>query len=224
MKRKGFTLVELLIVVSLIIILVTAVLVLLNPMQQINKAKDSQKISDLDLLKKTFEDFYNDHNCYPKTVEACYPSNQSGYNPLINTKCYICGSQLNSPTLSPYLRSLPCDPNQPKKKYLYYIQGNANCPSSFKIYSDFNLSDSPISVDVGCGFGGCGIPTGYGYDYGVSSGNVSLDFSHNFFCLTKTNTCDNCLSLSNCSETPTCLKIYGTFDICCQENPEAVGC
>lgn len=50
-KNKGFTLLELLIVISIIAILSVALVIVLNPAETLRKARDSQRISDLNTLK-----------------------------------------------------------------------------------------------------------------------------------------------------------------------------
>ena len=49
--HRGFTLVELLIVIAIISILAFAVILILNPAEILRKARDTQRISDLDTLK-----------------------------------------------------------------------------------------------------------------------------------------------------------------------------
>ena len=49
--KKGFTLLELLIVIGILAILSTTVILVINPAQLLKKARDSQRISDLNTLK-----------------------------------------------------------------------------------------------------------------------------------------------------------------------------
>ena len=51
-KNKGFTLLELLIVIAIIAILSVALVIVLNPSEAIKKSRDSQRISDVNTLKK----------------------------------------------------------------------------------------------------------------------------------------------------------------------------
>lgn len=158
---------EILIVVSLLVLLAIALLYLLDPFTQIKKSQDSKRKTELSSLNKVLEDWYNDKNCYPKVEEICYDTADS------NNSCHICGTESSSPTFSPYLSRLPCDPIHPTKKYLYQTDGSS-CPGWYIVYTLLaNNKDSAIS-EVGCQ-NGCG-PTGnVNYNYFISSANVILE-------------------------------------------------
>lgn len=50
-KNKGFTLLELLIVIAIIAVLATVVVLILNPVEILRKSRDAQRVSDLNTLK-----------------------------------------------------------------------------------------------------------------------------------------------------------------------------
>ena len=145
--KNGFSLSEILLVVAIIAILVA--MALFNYKTQIHKGFDKKRKDHLARLKIAFEDYYNDHNCYPDST-------------LITT--FTCeGQQLN-----PYMQAVPCDPRG--SQYIYDNDGTT-CPQWFEIYTNLEYFQDEIINDIGCQ-SGCG--SGNDYNYGVSSSNVSV--------------------------------------------------
>ena len=66
-KTKGFTIVELLIVIVVIGILATLVLVTFTGIQQ--KARDSKRKTDLGAVQATLETYYSSNNTYPTKTQ-----------------------------------------------------------------------------------------------------------------------------------------------------------
>lgn len=69
-NKKGFTLVELLIVIALIGILVIAVLSAINPLEQINRARDTAFKNDTEALLSSLDRYYTFNQSLPWTVLA----------------------------------------------------------------------------------------------------------------------------------------------------------
>ncbi|NCO11973.1 prepilin-type N-terminal cleavage/methylation domain-containing protein, partial [Candidatus Pacearchaeota archaeon] len=111
MKNRGFTLIEVLIVVAVLAILIIMAL-LLTP-RQLEKARDGQRKSDLQKIKIAFEDYYNDNGCYPS---ADVLHNCGGVSP-------------SDHELSPYLQNIPCDPKD-QSYYLYLPFDNSSGPGT----------------------------------------------------------------------------------------------
>src|SRR4030042_895204 len=63
--RKGFTLVELLIVIAIITILVTIVLIAIRPETVINQSNDTKTRSELNQIKIALQMYYNENKAYP---------------------------------------------------------------------------------------------------------------------------------------------------------------
>lgn len=72
-KESGITLTELLIVLAFIAFMAVAILVALNPAVQLGKARDARRKSDLNKLKNLLEDYYNDNDCYPPSLNQLAP-------------------------------------------------------------------------------------------------------------------------------------------------------
>lgn len=120
-RHKGYTLTEILIVVSIIVILGIILLVGINPMQQLFKGYDSRRRADLNKIKIALEAYYADHECYPK-----FPLEDSMKRPT-----YEC----NSNFLKPYLNEMPCDPNTKQPYLIYYTPQGDVCPQGFAVYA-----------------------------------------------------------------------------------------
>lgn len=63
----GFTLIELLTVIGILGVLASGLLVIINPLAQLQKARDAQRKSDLGQIQKALEVYYQDTNAYPAT-------------------------------------------------------------------------------------------------------------------------------------------------------------
>lgn len=112
--HSGFTLAEISIVVTIVVILALAVLIGLNPIAQIVKGYDTRRKADLAMIKTAFESYYADHDCYPAAS--------------ILTHC-------GGTDLRPYLNTIPCDPNDNTPYKIYTVPENSDCPQQFAVYA-----------------------------------------------------------------------------------------
>lgn len=122
--NKGFTLVEVLIVVTIIVILAIAILIGINPMAQIFKGYDSRRKDDLQKIKIALENYYSDHDCYPNF-------NLTGARDAKGNPSYVC----NTDFLKPYLDKMPCDPNLKTPYTLSIVPPTSTCPQSYAVYA-----------------------------------------------------------------------------------------
>jgi prepilin-type N-terminal cleavage/methylation domain-containing protein len=77
MKSRGFTLIELLVVITLIGVLAVAVLSALNPIEQINKARDAGKRADASQLLTALDRYFASNEKFPW-------NNYTGYNTSVD--------------------------------------------------------------------------------------------------------------------------------------------
>jgi general secretion pathway protein G len=139
--RPGFTLIELLVVITILAML--AFTGFMSYRRQIDKANDSLRKDDLQRLSTSFEDYYNDHNCYPP---ADILDNCSGEE------------------LKPYLSKIPCDPVT-RQPYFYVVDdSNPACFRNFRIVTHLDNESDTAAADLGYD---------ENYNYGVASTNVS---------------------------------------------------
>ncbi|MFH0749487.1 MAG: prepilin-type N-terminal cleavage/methylation domain-containing protein [Candidatus Gottesmanbacteria bacterium] len=168
---QGFTLSELLIVISLIAII--AILGILTYQRQTIKGFDVKRKADLARLRVVFEDYYNDHNCYPQVATW------NGYN---------CADGGGGQFFAPYLQGqpIPCDPAT-NERYLYItipedVLPSVSACSGYKLFAALgNLYDGDIpgsgcspDPNKGCGYGPptYPAPASFKYNYGISVGGT----------------------------------------------------
>ena len=170
-SNKAFTFIELMVVATLTAILIVVMLSVFDPIKQFQKSWDGKRISELDSLQKVLEDFYNDKNRFPLPENICFDTVSAPRTDLYGKtacSCQICGRSPQSPSFSPYLPSLPCDPQSSQKEYLYDYDCSTASPGWYRIYTKLSLENNPAIIQVGCG-GGCGPSPDLAYNYVVFS-------------------------------------------------------
>lgn len=133
---KGFTLIELVIVVGIAAALITAYLLFGNPALQTAKAKDSKRMSDIQQLKAALDLYYNDHNCYPDAI----PSDSWVENGTV------------------YMLKVPKDPGT-GLGYLYQVDSTDSCPQWNVLYTkyagrSFQVDDCSLASKSACNYTG----------------------------------------------------------------------
>jgi len=157
-KIKGFTLLELLIVIAILAILATTVILIMNPAESIKRARDTQRISDLDTLKTAITLWITEgntdigastcdntptcySNCHTDSTDSAYKCTGFGAGDT-NSEKDINGNgwipiDFSSMAGGSVISSLPTDPvNSGDNRYIYAASGtqfelNANMESSY---------------------------------------------------------------------------------------------
>lgn len=125
---KGFTIVELIIVISLLSVL--AVLAISYFQNQLLKGNDAKRKADINRIKVAAEEYEKDHSCYPKSITCGIHPEQDVY---------------------PYLNDVPCDPIS-KVSYVYENDPSSMCPKWYRIYTNLtNVADSSVTPGIGQG-------------------------------------------------------------------------
>lgn len=167
--QRGFTLIELVVVIGIIAILAVILIATLNPFEQFHKAQDARRKSDLAQIQKALESYYQDFGRYPATsADYKIVSNENGTGV---TKDW--GSNW-----SPYMQIIPEDNDG--KYYVYNVSADGQ---SYWLYASIDryLNDLQSCYNLGTTGNNtyaCGnVPTnqtcGGVCTYGVSSSNVS---------------------------------------------------
>lgn len=170
MKKNGFTLVELIVVVGILSILAVAGVVALNPVEQFKKASDSKRKADLAQVKRALETYYQDNGKYPlsSTSAPAYRISVPG-NP--NPITINWGS-----SWAPYMNLTPKDPSASKNYVYYSVTGQ-----SYFLYASLDRGSlDPQSCQNLNANGECAnVPaanlcgTGVKCNFGTTSPNVS---------------------------------------------------
>ena len=88
--KKGFTLLELLIVIGILSILSTTIVLVINPAQLLKKARDSQRISDLNTMKTAIAYYITEDSASPTSIGSLFSSQT--YSDLIGVQCGAAGT------------------------------------------------------------------------------------------------------------------------------------
>ena len=119
-RRKGFTLVELLVTITIIAILTTVSAVVFS--RTLAKARDGRRRADLKDLQTALELYYSENQAYPSTSGAWWGqcSNYGGHTDTCSGDVFI-------PGLCPtYINNIPIDPKADASGgdcYLYRSDG-----------------------------------------------------------------------------------------------------
>lgn len=168
--NRGLTLIQTIVIVASIAVMIVAAFYLIDPITRIQKAKDSQRKSDLAKIQEALRGYYRDFGKYPENPGDC--TKDANF-------CKIIGLDPNNPVVEwgqpfkPYLNVLPKD--QGDKTYIY-VSWSAR--QAYYLYASLDRKDDP----EGCNKGkACISLTSRGLDpsacggicnYGVSSPNV----------------------------------------------------
>ena len=142
--KKGFTLIELLVVIAILAVLMSVIVVTLNPAEMLKKTRDTKRIADLDALRTAINLYVTDQGSLPSTITTgtCYaivasstlttvPNCSSGIAAPYTTQ-KIDGTgwiPINFTLISSGapLSSLPIDPNQT-------VANNTTTPYGWHVY------------------------------------------------------------------------------------------
>jgi prepilin-type N-terminal cleavage/methylation domain-containing protein len=109
-KQRGFTLVEIILVIALIGVTASIVVTLIDPVRQFRKANDAKRKADLRQFQAALELYKADQGVYP--TPATWPG-------------YTCGSPLVEGGTT-YMQKMPCDPRNSGNHIYRYTEVNVS--------------------------------------------------------------------------------------------------
>ncbi len=119
-NKKGFTLVELLLVIGIIVVLLSVVLVAVDPSKRLKQSRDAVRRQDVGDIMEAVMQYTTDNNgSFPAAIDGTAGSYQvlgtatSGCNttcPAVTTTVASC-VDLSSTLVPSYLASIPIDPS-----------------------------------------------------------------------------------------------------------------
>jgi len=159
--KKGFTLIELLVVIAILALLMSIIIITLNPAEMLKKARDSKRIADLNALRTALNLYITDQTS-PSigTANYCYFSTPASTAPTCyqtagcTTPYCVASTALRGVTGSGWipvnfnaissgspLSALPVDPrNVTTSPYLYYSYAPDTTNVTFEL--DANMESS----------------------------------------------------------------------------------
>jgi type II secretion system protein G len=161
--ERGITLIELLLVISVLGILATGALAVLNPIEQIQKSSDAKRKTELTQIQRALELYYQD--------AGRYPTSSTNYRITVGATTYNWGTPWQ-----PYISRLPSDPSS-GRSYVYYSPNG----QTYYLYANLERGNKDTqacnSGNACTSLSGAGFPSsnacGGICNFGVSSPNVT---------------------------------------------------
>lgn len=120
---RGFTLIELLVAMMILGVLLSGLILTIDPKKQLDKAKDAQRQSDLQQIKNALDMYYNDYAIYP--ILTSLPTGQ-----------WKIGNTV-------YMAKVPKDPND--SAYTYYYSSGTR-PQWAVLYAKLSKSGASCAL------------------------------------------------------------------------------
>lgn len=151
MNKKGFTLVELLVVIVIIGLLSTLAIVALNSARA--KARDAKRVSDVKQIQTALELFFNEHNGYPEQTTgialggASYDHLCSGSATATNNNFVANECATDAVTL---MALVPASPTPPSTSAYTYTSSNTSGTYEEDYTITFSLEESVGNLSGSC--------------------------------------------------------------------------
>lgn len=159
-NAAGFSLIQLVIDFAILSVLLLMLLLLIDPMKQLQKARDSTRKHDATEIKNSLDAYYNDKNCYPKPGEIQFGEEWKEFDTV-------------------YMSKVPQDPDcekNPSFCYVYQVNTNDACPQWNVIYAKQSQKATAATCPL-LAFSSPCVPTNYDENWACTlSGNVDCSY------------------------------------------------
>ncbi|MCX8016203.1 MAG: type II secretion system GspH family protein [Patescibacteria group bacterium] len=167
-NKKGFTLIELLIVIAILAVLMSVIVITLNPSEMLKKSRDSRRIADLAALR-TALNVYLSENVFGSTADdyayvsipgsggtcsqtycggkSCYCTATANYRNITGNGWIPVA--LNSVTMGTPLSSLPIDPANNSSYYYIFCASSSLTTYELNAKLEATANNSVMSNDGG---------------------------------------------------------------------------
>lgn len=114
MHKKGFTLLELILVIGMLAIIAATVIVAINPTNQLSSARDAARRQELREIENALEQYIIDGNVAPTIPTGIGNAKEICQSSVTGNACTVTNDGLDLATiLTPdYLVDIPIDPNE----------------------------------------------------------------------------------------------------------------
>ncbi len=156
--KRGFTLVELLIVIALLGVIALVVIAAINPIEQANRARDTRFRSDAAQMVAAIDRYFTQNNEFPWVTTGAVNSNDAayGYVTASNEAVGVCGAScsvdgvlLTSDELKSEFRSRDFIEATLTEKQLFVGKGQGTSESIFACYIPASKANREKSVAEG---------------------------------------------------------------------------
>ncbi len=116
-KNSGFTLMELVIVVTVSTVLVSSIILMVNPKESLARGRDNKRLADISYMERAVNEFKLDNSICPGVPDHLYTSTTT---PFGSTDLTSANSGWLGLDLSRYISHYPIDPKNDLTYYYSY--------------------------------------------------------------------------------------------------------
>lgn len=152
-NQKGFSLIELLVVIVIIILLGTISVVALN--DQRAKSRDSQRISDIRQIRTALEFYRSDEGEYPVVNEPLLLGSRGAFKLCAKSNGGLVSAETICQLETTYMAEIPGDPLGNRKYYYtgtkdgFDISFSTEKPSTLGPVADYHAHSQAIDTQAG---------------------------------------------------------------------------